>query len=120
MKVRGFQVAPAELEAHLLNHPYVRDACVVGIHDEFNGEIPLAFIAPTQSAMEMIREGLSEAQRVKMDIQKVIQYLQVTNRVNPATISISSTYLMPRCSISGWRVGLNLSMKYQRIPLEKS
>jgi acyl-CoA synthetase (AMP-forming)/AMP-acid ligase II len=30
IKVRGFQVAPAELEGHILSHPDVRDACVVG------------------------------------------------------------------------------------------
>lgn len=29
LKVRGFQVAPAELEGHLLNHEYVKDAGVV-------------------------------------------------------------------------------------------
>jgi 4-coumarate--CoA ligase len=30
IKVRGFPVAPAEIEGHLLSHPDVRDACVVG------------------------------------------------------------------------------------------
>ena len=34
IKVRGFQVAPAELEGHLLGHPRVADACVVGVPDE--------------------------------------------------------------------------------------
>jgi acyl-coenzyme A synthetase/AMP-(fatty) acid ligase len=37
MKVRGFQVAPAELEGCLLDHPDVGDACVVGVKDEFSG-----------------------------------------------------------------------------------
>ena len=31
-------VAPAELEGHLLEHPDVGDACVVGIPDEYSGE----------------------------------------------------------------------------------
>ncbi|KAF8922125.1 amp dependent CoA ligase [Mucidula mucida] len=44
MKVRGFQVAPAELEGHLLNHPSVVDACVVPVPDEYSGELPLAFV----------------------------------------------------------------------------
>ncbi|KAI0067072.1 phenylacetyl-CoA ligase [Artomyces pyxidatus] len=44
IKVRGFQVAPAELEAHLLAHPSVADACVVGLPDEYSGEVPLAFV----------------------------------------------------------------------------
>jgi len=71
MKVRGFQVAPAELEAHLLSHPSVRDACVVGIPDEYSGEIPLAFIVPTQGALEKIEKSASESQSIKLDIQKV-------------------------------------------------
>ncbi|KAF8315907.1 amp dependent CoA ligase [Clavulina sp. PMI_390] len=45
LKVKGNQVAPAELEGHLLGHPDVRDACVVGVPDEYAGELPFAFIA---------------------------------------------------------------------------
>ncbi|TFK36900.1 amp dependent CoA ligase [Crucibulum laeve] len=44
IKVKGFQVAPAELEGHLLLHPAVIDACVVGIPDEYSGELPLAYV----------------------------------------------------------------------------
>ena len=44
IKVRGFQVAPAELEGHLLGHPRVADACVVGVPDEYSGELPMAFV----------------------------------------------------------------------------
>ncbi|TFK77290.1 phenylacetyl-CoA ligase [Pluteus cervinus] len=46
MKVRGYQVAPAELEGHLLLHEDVLDVCVVGIPDEYSGELPLAFVVP--------------------------------------------------------------------------
>lgn len=44
LKVRGFQVAPAELEGLLLDHPAVADAGVVGIPDEYSGEVPAAFV----------------------------------------------------------------------------
>lgn len=44
IKVRGFQVAPAELEALLLRHPSVADAAVVPSPDEESGEVPLAWI----------------------------------------------------------------------------
>ena len=44
IKYKGFQVAPAELEALLLTHPSVGDAAVIGIPDEEAGEIPRAFV----------------------------------------------------------------------------
>lgn len=44
IKVKGFQVAPAELEEILRSHPDVSDAAVVGIPHEKNGEAPRAFV----------------------------------------------------------------------------
>jgi acyl-CoA synthetase (AMP-forming)/AMP-acid ligase II len=44
IKVKGFQVPPAELEALLLTHPDVADACVIGVPDNTAGELPKAFI----------------------------------------------------------------------------
>jgi acyl-CoA synthetase (AMP-forming)/AMP-acid ligase II len=44
IKVKGFQVAPAELEGLLCAHPSVADAAVIGVPDETAGEVPKAFI----------------------------------------------------------------------------
>ena len=44
IKVKGFQVAPAELEAVLRTHPGIADAAVVGVPDERAGERPKAFV----------------------------------------------------------------------------
>ncbi|KAH6869190.1 hypothetical protein B0T10DRAFT_418880 [Thelonectria olida] len=44
IKVKGHQVAPAELEAHLLAHPFVSDCAVIQIPDDHAGEVPKAFI----------------------------------------------------------------------------
>lgn len=44
IKVKGFQVAPAELEALLLTHPSVGDAAVIGRPHERHGEEPVAFV----------------------------------------------------------------------------
>jgi acyl-CoA synthetase (AMP-forming)/AMP-acid ligase II len=44
IKYKGFQVAPAELEALLLEHPGVADAAVIPLPDEEAGEIPKAFL----------------------------------------------------------------------------
>jgi acyl-CoA synthetase (AMP-forming)/AMP-acid ligase II len=45
IKYKGFPVAPAEVEAVLLEHPAVRECGVVGRADAEAGEIPVAFIA---------------------------------------------------------------------------
>jgi len=44
IKYKGFQVAPAELEAVLLTHPDIADAAVIAISDEEAGEVPKAFV----------------------------------------------------------------------------
>lgn len=44
IKYKGFQVAPAELEAMLLTHPNISDAAVVPMIDEKVGEVPVAFV----------------------------------------------------------------------------
>jgi 4-coumarate--CoA ligase len=44
IKVRGFQVAPAELEELLLTNDLVNDAAVIQIPDEESGELPRAYI----------------------------------------------------------------------------
>ena len=44
IKYKGYQVAPAELEAVLLAHPAIADAAVIGIADEEAGEVPKAFV----------------------------------------------------------------------------
>ncbi|BCO60930.1 class I adenylate-forming enzyme family protein [Mycobacterium intracellulare] len=45
IKVRGFQVAPAEIETVLHDHPAVKDCAVFGIPDGTNGEAIVAAVA---------------------------------------------------------------------------
>jgi long-chain acyl-CoA synthetase len=44
IKVNGFQVAPAEVEAVLHGHPAVLDCAVFGLPDERAGEVPVAVV----------------------------------------------------------------------------
>jgi acyl-CoA synthetase (AMP-forming)/AMP-acid ligase II len=44
IKVSGFQVAPAEVEAVLHGHPAVLDCAVFGVADERAGEVPVAAV----------------------------------------------------------------------------
>jgi long-chain acyl-CoA synthetase len=45
IKVRGFQVAPAEIETVLHSHPAVKDCAVFGVPDGINGEAIVAAVA---------------------------------------------------------------------------
>jgi hypothetical protein len=74
--IQGFQVAPAELEGHLLDHNDVADACVVGIPDEYSGELPFAFIVLKAETAERVKPNKKEAAKVKAAIAKV----RLTNR----------------------------------------
>lgn len=53
IKVKGFQVAPAELEALLFTHPDVADAAVIGRADERAGELPVAYVVARTKALDI-------------------------------------------------------------------
>ncbi|KAI9676060.1 MAG: hypothetical protein M1817_000803 [Caeruleum heppii] len=68
IKVKGMQVAPAELEAHLLTHPAVADAAVIPVPDDKAGELPKAFVVKSSSV------GLEENDRMlKRRLQKHVE-----------------------------------------------
>ncbi|MER7752596.1 AMP-binding protein [Kitasatospora sp. NPDC097643] len=50
IKYKGYQVAPAELEAVLLGHPRIADAAVIGVPDGDGTECPKAFVVRTPGA----------------------------------------------------------------------
>ncbi len=60
IKYKGFPVAPAEVEAVLLEHPAVRECGVVGRADAAAGEIPVAFIA--------LREGFATGKKMEEEL----------------------------------------------------
>jgi acyl-coenzyme A synthetase/AMP-(fatty) acid ligase len=60
------QVAPAELEAHLLTHPAIADCAVIAAPDEVAGEVPKAFVVKTSAA------GPNDAATIR-SIQKHIE-----------------------------------------------
>ncbi|KAK7064017.1 4-coumarate--CoA ligase-like 1 [Favolaschia claudopus] len=70
LKVKGFQVAPAELEGHLLVHKAVADACVVGIPDEYSGEVPLAFVVLHEDSQKRVAKDPKEGEQLKAELQK--------------------------------------------------
>ena len=56
IKFKGFQVAPAELEALLITHPKIADVAVIGIPNDEAGEIPKAFVTETPGASITLEE----------------------------------------------------------------
>ncbi|PPQ93094.1 hypothetical protein CVT25_003126 [Psilocybe cyanescens] len=70
MKVKGFQVAPAELEGCILDHPDVSNTCVVGIPDEYSGEVPLAYVVLTADASQRANKSKAATEGIKASIIK--------------------------------------------------
>jgi acyl-CoA synthetase (AMP-forming)/AMP-acid ligase II len=53
IKYKGFQVAPAELEALLLTHPGIADAAVIGVYDDNGNEVPRAYVVRQPNAADL-------------------------------------------------------------------
>ena len=69
--MKGNQVAPAELEGHLLGHPDITDVGVIGIADEYAGEKPRAFVVLRQPLAESVKTDSKLADQVRSTIFKV-------------------------------------------------
>ncbi|KAL1554074.1 4-coumarate--CoA ligase 1 [Salvia divinorum] len=74
IKYKGYQVAPAEIEALLLNHPNISDAAVVPMKDEQAGEVPVAFVVKSNGST--ITED-----EIKQFISKQVIFYKRINRV---------------------------------------
>ncbi|MFF1274029.1 4-coumarate--CoA ligase family protein [Streptomyces marokkonensis] len=72
IKYKGFQVAPAELEALLLTHPGIADAAVIGVYNEDGNEVPHAHVVRQPSAPE-----LSEGEIMMYVAERVAPYKRV-------------------------------------------
>ncbi|PWN94676.1 acetyl-CoA synthetase-like protein [Tilletiopsis washingtonensis] len=77
IKVKGFQVAPAELEGWILNHADVRDCGVIGYPDEDAGEVPCAFIALSEDAKARVEKNQGEIEKIKASVAKHVSDTKV-------------------------------------------
>jgi acyl-CoA synthetase (AMP-forming)/AMP-acid ligase II len=72
IKYKGFQVAPAELEALIINHPAVADVAVIGVPDEEAGELPKAFVVAAGDDLDAdaliawVAEQVSPQKRIRL------------------------------------------------------
>lgn len=71
IKYKGYQVAPAELESVLLEHPSIVDAAVISHPDEEAGEVPKAYVVvkgdlTAEDVMAFVAERVSPHKKVRL------------------------------------------------------
>jgi acyl-CoA synthetase (AMP-forming)/AMP-acid ligase II len=94
IKVRGFQVAPAELEGCILDHSDVADTCVVSIQDEYSGELPFAYVVLHPEPAARARENPGDEEELRQSIMKAsesMKYLTPYAVVDPINFSMWQT-----------------------------
>jgi acyl-CoA synthetase (AMP-forming)/AMP-acid ligase II len=75
VKVSGFQVAPAEIEAVLHAQPAVVDCAVFGVADERSGEVPVAAVQLVPGAdvdPEDLRRVVADALATYKHLHRVV------------------------------------------------
>ena len=82
IKYKGFPVAPAEVEAVLLEHPAVKECGVVGRHDSEAGEVPVAFVA--------LRDGFVDSGKLGEELCSFVAE-RLTNYKQPREVRFIDT-----------------------------
>jgi acyl-CoA synthetase (AMP-forming)/AMP-acid ligase II len=84
IKYKGYQVAPAELESILMEHPGVRDAAVIPKADDEAGEVPKAFVVAREAGLDLASVQAFVAERVAP--YKKIRYIEEVDAIpkNPS------------------------------------
>jgi len=78
IKYKGFQVAPAEIEAVLLSHPMIADAVVIPSPDPVAGEVPKAFVVLKEEiSLELILDYVGARVAPYKKIRKIERILHV-------------------------------------------
>ena len=71
IKVKGLQVAPSELEGYLLGHPDVADAAVIGVPDDYAGELPRAYVVLKPDVADAVLKDSQLVAQVKAKLYEV-------------------------------------------------
>lgn len=96
------------MEGHLLTHTCIADAAVVGVADDFAGELPLGFIVLKPEVDRAVKEDPAFAEEVRFDIFEVLalsstchmfqqRYYSMLRKPNPVTSGLLEEWflLMP-------------------------
>lgn len=80
IKVKGFAVAPAEVEAALVAHPAILDAAVIGVPNNEFGEVPKAYIVPVEDSAPDLSE-LQQYLGSRLARYKIVHELEVVEAI---------------------------------------
>jgi long-chain acyl-CoA synthetase len=80
IKCRAFSIAPAELEAALLEHPDIADCGVVGVPDAEAGEVPNAFVVPRKGCT-LDEAALNDYFSTRLAAYKMIRKWHLTDAI---------------------------------------
>ncbi len=87
LKVSGYSVFPAEVEAMMYRHPAVAEVGVVGVPDPYRGEDPVAFVVLKPGAQGQVREEqIAEWCRAEMAVYKAPRLIRFIDAL-PKTAS---------------------------------
>jgi len=78
INVGGFKVYPREVEDALFEHPDIKEAGVIGISDEFSGEVVKAFVVlkdPSKSPTEKEVIDFCQSRLAKYKVPKKVEFV---------------------------------------------
>ncbi|MER5885153.1 4-coumarate--CoA ligase family protein [Streptomyces sp. NPDC001941] len=81
IKYKGFQVAPAELEALLLTHEGIADAAVIGVYDDDGNEVPKAYVVRQPGATDLDADAVMSFVAAKVAPYKKIRRVEFVQGV---------------------------------------
>lgn len=85
VNVGGFKVYPREVEDVLFEHPDIKEAGVVGMPDEFSGEVVKAFVVRRDTSKNLTEQGIIEFCRSRLAKYKVPKKVEFVDEL-PKTL----------------------------------
>lgn len=63
----GFKIFPAEIEKHILKHPDIEQAAIVGVEDDTNGFITVGYVVPSKNCVKDSSQLTEEINKILID-----------------------------------------------------